>query len=1441
MAGPSKFIELNRTFHELSRHATDSGDIDVSQAFHGRSGLSWDDVLKHPRTVILSEAGSGKTHEIRHIAEKLRASGKDAFFLRLEFIPNNFDVAFEVGTHDEFQSWLASDREGILLLDSIDEARLRSPQDFELAVRKIGALLQSAKGRVQIVLTGRSPAWRPKTDYDLCERHIGLPQAVNRSAEQEVEEDVQADGEAIIDDGLDTKEESGENLNAFKVISLDDLSREQVETFAKGKAVTDTAKFLDAIERADAWSFTARPQDLEDLVTFWQDKGAIGTRFDIISNSIERRLNERDQQRAEAKPLPLDKARTGAMLAAAAATFTQNQSIRVPDGAANLSGFPLQAVLKSWSDVEISVLLSRPVFDDEIYGAVRFHHRSVREFLAAEWLGKLLKREASRRAVESLLFKKQFGVDVVIPTTRPLLPWLAGFDEKIRAKVRKIAPEVIFEGGDPSALPIAMRREILSEVCDRLASGKFVHSATEYSAVQRFAHADLSSDLKQLFKTHASSSEVVGFLTRMIWLGQLKELIPEAKAIALLTTASQYTRIAAMRALRDLAPETELAEVRKAFLTEAPELGREPLGELLTELKPTKEAITWALQAIEKTKKKERYAIDRLADALTAFMNSIAIDDLPEMLRGLSALIAKPPHVERRHCEVSQHFSWLMKPAARAVERLIESRHAYSFDPLALELLHKFRIFKAYRSETQEVKTAFSDLIPAWVDLNYASFWHDVDQARKELPAGSKDRITRPWQARSYNAYWKFVAEDFATALKWITARELQDDKLISLSIAFSIYAASGRSKEWRQNMKDAVAGNAELEAQFQEHLHPPKRSDEYACMERKWKRRAAAQKKRAAELHEKNQAALLKQIDTIREAKLPNPSDVSRTQWFLAEKAREKSERASTWTSNNWRYLIPLYGKDVAEAFRDGVVSYWRRHSPELISDGAAPRTTSFKVIYGLTGLATEIGENPKAFDALSETDASAAARYAMLELNGFPNWFPAFFAKYPQIASSVILKEIEHELSVGKPDEDFNYVLNDVSWSGEWAWNALAPSLMAMIEAKEPKNAAQLHALLKIIQGSSIPDAELIALAKKKVGSDIAAENKPDWYAVWTGVEPDTAIPAFQDYLKTLKTDDERTQCAMRFVTKLWGGRRNETFGARESFITPRHLKSLYLLMHEHIRVQDDIDRANSGAYSPGLRDEAQDARNRILQELDKLRGKEAFIALDELANETAQNQRQSYLELLAKRKAEQEADLSPWTPENVRDFNERLDRVPTTHQELADLAELRILDLKDNLEEGDDSVATILKDVDAETKIRLFIGREMRQKAFGRYNIPQEEELADAKKPDLRFHGVGFDAPVPTELKIADKWTGTDLFERLENQLAGDYLRDVRSGRGLFVLIYQGDKKSWEHPVTKRPLDFGGLVEALQEHWRSLSPKYPGIEGIVVIGIDLTKRRT
>jgi hypothetical protein len=436
--------------------------------------------------------------------------------------------------------------------------------------------------------------------------------------------------------------------------------------------------------------------------------------------------------------------------------------------------------------------------------------------------------------------------------------------------------------------------------------------------------------------------------------------------------------------------------------------------------------------------------------------------------------------------------------------------------------------------------------------------------------------------------------------------------------------------------------------------------------------------------------------------------------------------------------------------------------------------------------------------------------------------------------------MQEIRYELSIEKVKTDTNYIMSDVSCYGQWSWDYMAPDIFGILKLIEPKNISNLEDLLKIIQGSTLPDSKIEELASQKCSDLSELDHLARWFAAWTGVAPDNAIGAFKTRIEKISDRNEQTKFAMIFVTHLWGSHRGDEIAVRQSFRTPQHLKSLYLLMHEYIRHEEDISRAGTGVYSPELRDNAQDARNNLLGLLKEIPGKESFLALREIANIHPEKTSRPWIMLHAKTIAEQDGDIEPWLPKQVKDFQNSLDKTPKNHRELFELVVLRLLDLKDDLENGDSSIANILKNVTQETDMRKYIGRELREKAFGRYSIPQEEQFADDKRPDLRFHGVNFDGPVPVELKLANSnWSGSKLLERLENQLCADYLRDNRSNRGIFLLVYLGSKTSWELPDSNNRVDFTGLITALEEHWLQISPKFPNVDDITIIGIDLTKR--
>lgn len=1230
--------------------------------------------------------------------------------------------------------------------------------------------------------------------------------------------------------------------SSFKIVALDDLGKVQIDLFAKAKGIGNTKPLLDAIERADAWSMAARPDDLTELVEFWDTNKRIGNRLELMQASIARRLTERDQNRAEALPLAPADAIIGARSVAAVATMSQESTIRVPDGTENTKGLAVASVLPGWDDKKRAALLARPIFDEAIYRTVRFHHRTVREYLTAEWFKALLDRETSRRKIESLFFREQYGQDVIAPAMRPVLVWLILLDDTIRERALSISPELIFEGGEPKALPLATRQKILREVCEKMHTGIMRSSTTDYRAVQRFADKDIAADVKALLAKYAGSTELESFLLRMIWQGELTDALPEAKQVALNRKADRYLRIASFRAVRAVGSEADKLEVREQFLTEGSALRRDWLAELLNELSPTKQSVDWVLACVAKVQLKDAHTVDGLRQKLDDFVQTLDLDLLAELLEALNVLITKRPKVERRFCEISKRHGWLIKSAAHSVERLIVARHSAALQTPALSILQKLHSFQHYHEwDLREINSNIPSLVPAWPELNDALFWYEVGEARRYREKKKKERLTEFWQVSPLGSYWQFNAEEFDRVLLAIKLRPLRDDRLVALSLAFRLYVGERRPRKWRESMKVAVAKTSALRAALHGHLHPPPPSEEQKRWKqqevrhhRRHKERQAVQAKRTREYKD----VIARNIEKLRDPGLPNPTDISPSQYYLHERMRREDSSSGHWTSGNWKSLEAEFGFETATAFRDGVVAYWRRYTPKLRSEGKANNTTPLSVIFGLTGLSIEAREMQNWASSLNEYDAVIAFRYAMDELNGFPDWMPSLFDAFPDLMTELLLREVDRDLRVETVKVASHYVLSDLSWSGSWAWQRIGDGILARLKNREPKNLSNLGYMLNIIQGAAVSSTEIAQLAELR-SRDRRLTHAARWFAVWTGISPDRAIPAIKARLKTIKIPATQTGFAMQFITQLLGGRHSEATTG-DSFRIPEHLKDLYTLMHEYIREKDDLHRAGKGVYSPKLRDDAQDARSQLFSLLKEIPGKEAYLALMELAKLHPEPSSRPWMLHHAKTKAELDADLSPWTIEQTLEFQVAIERTPANHRELFELAEMRLLDLRDNLEHGDSSIAEILiKGATAETSMRKYIGEWLRDKAQSRYSIPQEEELADAKRPDFRVHGSGFDAPVPMELKLADNWSGPALFERLENQLCRDYLRDNRSNRGLFVLVYRGEKMGWETPGIGKTMDFDGLVSALQAHWLVISSKFFNVDDIRVIGIDLTRR--
>lgn len=1418
------FIDLDRTFSKIRMDSDISDDTDLSSR-HGKSGdLRWPDLLDHHRVVLLSEAGSGKTAEIRNATHRLRAEGKTAFFVRIENVMAQLEDAFEeYGSYDDFERWRISDTEGWLLLDSVDEARLGDPREFENAIRKLGRLTKDIRAKAHILITGRSTAWRAVTDLATCERAFEFdanPRQALPAEDGSVEGSVRTTATETVPD------------SSFLVVTLDDIHGEQIDRFLEATCVKNVRAFRTAVERKEAESLTTRPLDFLELVDFWHEHRRIGTRLELMKSSINRRLEERDQDRAELKPIAPGRLREGVRLLAAATTLGQNAAIRVPDGDAKKKGVPVRSVLIGWNDADAGALLSRPIFEAGIYGTVRFHHRTVREYLAAEWLHELIRGSSSRVKIENLFFRTQYGLQVINPSMRPVLPWLAILDERIRMRLEELAPEVFFEGGDPSELPLSTRQNILRKACEQLAQSAHSWAMTGYTAVQRFAHSDLTDDINELLLRYRSNDDIVWFLLRMVWHGEVGGAIAEVKQFSL-HAQHKYTRLAAMRAIIDLGTAQDIADVRRGLLAGEVKVNREWLAEVIDGLILDGVWLPWLLQAIERTTKKERFSgRDTLVMKLSSLAEESSLEQLSALIRGLAGLLDKPPLKEQGFSAISKRFRWLAEIAGIAVARLLDARDRFAFDESVLSILSKLAQGHDYdERDNRELEERLKAAVSAWPELDYKLFWYDVAVAREGRV--HREPITQVWQLLGFQPFWSLNKENFNIACDDIVSVRDMQGRFLALSMAFSVFTEHGKSLSWLNQLKQTTDSHSELRSQLETFLNPPTfEVQEWEIKKAEWEEKSDQRKAEQAERRRSWREGLAADVDRINS---PEPGVMTRSQAYLLEQVRESSSSSTTWGKSDWLSLIAEFGLPVAQAFREGAMSFWRGYRPMLPSEGAAPNSTPYQVIFGLTGLAIEANEEPSRFGQMSAENARNAARYGLLELNGFPEWLPGLLAHHPQQIQEIVSQEIYYELDIPQSELGGNRVLQKLRWAGEWMYEALAAPLLDRL--KQPvSNLESVQLALTIVQASSISDDLLGSLASKRAIEEGGAEIAPTWYAVWIGTQPSLAIPALAVRIESLPSDDEKAKFAMLSLIALVGSR---TAGrCRQHYKTVEHAKALYLLIHRYVRIADDIDRTGGGVYSPGLRDDAQDARDGLLAIIRETPGKASFLALQEIAESHPAESLRPWSAFYSQQKATADSQTPPWEPEKVIEFHKNLESTPSTHRELWSLAVDRLLDLKHDLEDGDSSYAEILLKTNQETSIRKYIGNWLRDHAAGRYVVPQEEQLADDKRPDYRIQNSDFYEPVPIELKLSQKWSGPAHFERLENQLCGDYLRGINSSCGIFLLVNHGGQTTWES-LNNGLVKFESLVTALQDYWLTIAPDFPNVEDIKVIGIDLTKR--
>lgn len=1434
-------IPLSRHFQAIPKD-TNSSEFESIGLFS--KPLEWSALLNSYRVVVLADAGSGKTVEMESQAQRLREKGSQAFFLRIEEISADFTQSFGVGTDADFSEWLNGAEDAWFFLDSVDEARLESPKAFENAIRQFASKIKEATHRAHIYISSRPYAWRPKSDPDMVKRHLHLEKK-NQTPNKETDDS--AETSANQNDSATQRT----NEDELTIYWLCPLSKDDIRFFLAKRGVTDIENMLQAIERADLWSMAERPFDLDDLISTWREGNPFTNRLGVLRKGIQRRLREIDQNRDEKQFLRYEKALSGAQQISAAVVLTGQVGIQVPDGLHNQIGLNAESVLgQEWSSTEIKDLLQRGVFNDAIHGAVRIRHREVRDLLAAEWFNELLCRtdRSARRKVEALIFTNQYGQDVIRPRMRTILPWLILLDEPIRKKVLSIEPEISVEGGDISELPLKERQTILHDIVQRIATQEDGRSGRDNSAIARIAKTDLENDALRLIELYAANDDAIFFLGRFVWQGKLAACLPKLEEISCDKNRGIYARLASVRAVATIGSESQRETIWENLVATPEKFQRRLLNELIEATNPTAKSVDLLLLSLRKLEPYERFKADGLNHSLHEFIEKFQIQPssndealLLALINGINQILDAEPYIERGECHVSREHIWLMPIALHAAEALINSHSSLCFQPAIISVLLKTPAVQFWAPhEVEEHKTKLSIAVPSWPEFNDTLYWASI-QERRTFNLLKDEQLTDDRSVSWRGHFWQLNLDALPRVLRWIGDKENLDDKLIALNRAFQLYRDHECSKEILAELRKAIGTHPELSQRLSTLLHPPKSPDT-----EKWRRENAQhqRRQREREIRDTKQredwvAALKKNPDRLHIKSSHALGAITKDQYCLMQILRGEELHQSRTTGANWKNLIPEFGETVSRAYRDAAVAHWRNYRPALGSEGANKSSIPYSLIFGLVGLAIEAAETPNFAQTLTSDEAAHALRYVVWEINGFPSWFETVYRAHSDIGLQIIFGELAWELTTATEATSLHYVLHDLAYKAPWLHTQIAPHLRAWLENHSIANADNFKYALRILQSSASSPDELATFAKLKLEQSTPITQRPSFYAIWVDTNPTEAIAALKNELLKIADGMEASQFAQRFIVALMGGRSSS--GSRfELFKNPEQLYDLFLLMHQYIRSAEDIDRANGGVYSPELRDDAQDARNRLLQLLCEIPGKSSYVALHKLATTHPNQNSRNWMVQLAQNRAVQDADLSPWVSTQVMEFKRDIEITPNTHRNLFDLGVSRLIDFKEWLEHGNDSLATTYLRVQDEIEMRNVVANWLNEHADSKYSCAQEHELANGQRFDICLLNQQVQTPVPIELKLLDKqWSGPDLCERLKNQLAGAYLREANGGCGVFLLMggIEASKKRWG--INGRLVTIDELALALESYWQSISAEYPNVETIEIIVIDLTKR--
>jgi predicted MPP superfamily phosphohydrolase len=1260
------YIELNRNFYPIKDNEKDLEEAKIMSVFGYDKFISWEELLQKPRVVILAEPGTGKTEELRAVTNRLRSTGNTAFFCRIELL-EELDIrqALDIGTSEEFNNWLSGDQEGYFFLDSVDEAHLKGRSTFEIAIRQFAEKINEHKDRIKVFLTCRVSDWRTTTDLELFQKLLPIPQPINLIKENKSNEGIQ------VNPNDEPEKENEKEDNLFQLLPLND---HQIELFAKEKGIKNIKTFMEAIERENATMFAERPQDLLDLIEYWKSKNCFGRHAEMVEFNIQKKLTENDSDRDVRRPLSLEEALIGAERLAAAITLQKKNLIVLPDKNVGLTrrevSINSKEVLVDWPSDKIQTLLNRPIFDVAIYGTVQFHHRIVREYLTAKWFKRLLKKGKSRKSIEKYFFANMYGQDVVIPSMRPIVAWLSLWDEQIRIQVKRLAPEILIENGDPSSLPLEFRKSFLIDFTEHYAERQHTGISFNKDMLRRLADPQLTTTVNELLEKFSNHTDISHMLLIMIWQGQISESVDKALSCAFDKQADLYSRIWAIKAVATAGTPEQHKLLIETLLDDISKLDSKILGEICESFFPNTLSVQQLLQITETVKSTKQDYTNPVERSLDRITDTLLSDEVvKEILQGLYKLLKRPPFISDTYCKISQSYVWLLPIAIKFANRYIRKKALFSLETSILDLFLAFITINDshfYLSERKEIEEIL-EIAKAWPEFRIELFWHTTTVIRAAREKEKNDKIVLWNQVSWYiKDLWTPSIDDLNSLFEALEKKPLIDDRLVALSAIFQIYIDTKRQRQLLYRLKQAVKSDLQLEKTLNGFLHPKPLTEEQKKVRRSYQNhlRRAKKNRQQDDISLKWKQELMKKPEENKNVGNAEKGEIWQRTVYLYNQIPEK-KNSSRLGLSNWQSLINDYNYEVAKNFRDGCTAYWRKYDP--FSDEhiiaflrGTSNTIPWPLIIGLTGLAMEANDDPNWVKQISLDEARIAAHYSICELNGFPDWFNSLSDAFPDIVDNVIINQLRWELQNDSANIHSSRTLSALTYNRSGVSERYKIALVELLSEKEPMNDEALEdALSIIIRGKTdLCLRERISKIVCKHFEETSDENrKIKWLKYIFYIDGLKGINILKKLITDFPLIEEKKNFMIKFCAVLDEQRdEDERFGRNitRDFEKVEILSDLVPLICQYVKPEEDRHR-RTGAYKPNTKDKAEQTRSRLLSVIADIPGFLSYNTLVNLSTIGNSSYFRDRMDYLAKNRAALDAEFGPWTGSSIIKFED------------------------------------------------------------------------------------------------------------------------------------------------------------------------------------------